>query len=51
MVSFAKIPSVSRINSLRNFLRPDFCYEFDPCSTFCRFGSASFFACFDLARL
>jgi hypothetical protein len=51
VLSFAKIPSVSRINSLRNFLRTAFCYEFDPCSTFCASGSVSPFACFDLARL
>jgi serine/threonine protein kinase len=50
-LSFAKTPAVSKINSLRNFLRLAFCYEFDPCSTSYDFGSASSFAFFDLARL
>jgi hypothetical protein len=50
-LSFAKTPAVSKINSLRNFLRLAFCYEFDPCSTSYGFGSASSFAFFDLARL
>jgi hypothetical protein len=39
-LSLDKILYGSEINSLRDILRPAFCYEFVPCSISCGFGLA-----------
>jgi hypothetical protein len=49
MLSLDKILNGSEINSLRDILRPAFCYEFVPCSISCGFGLACSFGWFVLA--
>jgi putative transposase len=44
-LSLDKILCGGEINSLRDFLRPAFCYEVEPCSIGCGFVSVSWFAC------
>jgi hypothetical protein len=49
-LSLDKILYGFEINSLRNILSPEFCYEFVPCSISCGFGLACSFAWFGLVE-
>ena len=49
-VSLDKILCGREFNNLRNFLRPVFCEEFQPCSTACGLGWVRSFGCFTRVR-